>query len=343
VSPHIDKVTERIQLNGRPIDDDLFCHYLGECIDIVATLSVQPSYFELLMALSYWIFYKEGVDYAVIETGMGGLEDGSNVVTRADKVCIITDIGFDHMHILGDTIAKIAAQKAGIIHPKNTVFMYAQNHDVMSVVRKQIEHTNADLHIADKISDVQQAVRDLPYFQQRNFGLAYQAVCYVCTRDVLTIPGVAALLAAANTYVPARMEKVNVGNKILVMDGAHNGQKMATFVASFSKQYPGKKAAVLLSLKEGKEYKEVLDELLPITGTLIVTTFATTQDLPSKAMDPHKLVNEARIRGIAARAIVDSKEAYNALLAEANEMLVITGSFYMIGQIRKNQGIEHTY
>lgn len=343
VSPHIDKVTERIQLNGRPINEDLFCRYLGECIDIVATLDVQPSYFELLMALSYWIFYKEGVDYAVIETGMGGLEDGSNVATRADKVCILTDIGLDHMHILGDTIAKIAAQKAGIIHLKNTVFMYAQDHDVMTAVRKQIERTDADLHIARQQSEVLQIVQDLPYFQQRNFSLASQAVRYVCMRDSLTLPGAAALQNASHTYIPARMDTIRVGDKVLIMDGAHNGQKMATFVASFSKQHSGKKAAVLLSLKEGKEYAEVLDELVPITDTLIVTTFATTQDLPSKAMDPHKLANEARARGITTEVVTDNKKAYDLLLSQANEVLVITGSFYMIGQIRKNQGIGHIY
>jgi len=343
VSPHIDKVTERIQLNGKPIADDLFCQYLGECIDIIAGFDVQPSYFELLMALSYWIFHKEGVDYAVIETGMGGLHDGSNVVTRADKVCVLTDIGYDHMHILGDTISKIAAQKAGIIHPKNTVFMYAQHHDVMTAVRKQVELTDANLHIASEASDVQLAEHDLPSFQLRNFSLARQAVRYVCDRDAITVPESSALHSAANTYIPARMDTVHIGDKTLVMDGAHNGQKMATFVSSFSKQYPDRKATILLSLKEGKEYADVLHELLPIVDKLIVTTFATTQDLPSKAMDPYKLAQEALAKGIATTVITSNKDAYTALVAESSNLLVITGSFYLIGQIRKSQGIQHIY
>jgi dihydrofolate synthase/folylpolyglutamate synthase len=295
VSPHIDKITERIQLNGKPITDKAFCDYLGEFLEYIVDLAVQPSYFELLMALSYWIFEKEGVEYAVIETGMGGLHDGSNVAERQDKVCVITDIGYDHMHILGTTISEITAQKAGIIHGGNVVFMHKQSHNVMDVVRRKIEEQAASLYFAEEvfINEVGGGVGILPDFQKRNFVLALSVVAYVLYRDGYGSPSKNSINDTLHAYIPARMDTVRINQKTLIMDGAHNGQKMKSLVQSYQKQYGSLKAAVLLSLKNGKEYEEVLDILKPITEKLILTTFSSTQDLPSHAIDPRLLETHA--------------------------------------------------
>ena len=93
VSPHVDSITERIQINGQPLPDAEFCQELETFLDIVKQAPQPPSYFELLYAFALWVFGRRHVDYAVIETGMGGLYDATNVATRADKVCVITDIG----------------------------------------------------------------------------------------------------------------------------------------------------------------------------------------------------------------------------------------------------------
>ena len=104
VSPHIDSITERVQINGRPLPDEQFCSELEQFLKIVKTAPQAPSFFELLYVFSLWVFARAKVDYAVVETGMGGLFDATNIVTRPDKICIITDIGLDHTHILGDTV-----------------------------------------------------------------------------------------------------------------------------------------------------------------------------------------------------------------------------------------------
>ncbi len=344
VSPHIDSVTERIQINGKPISDKLFCDYLGSCIDLINDLPVQPSYFELLMALAYWIFFKENVDYAVIETGMGGLHDGSNVADRADKICVITDIGYDHMHILGDTIPLITAQKAGIIYAGNKVFMYKQSHEIMLEVRRQIEKVGAEFNIINYDSLEKSLVGDLPDFQKRNFLLANVVVANIVKTDDIKQLSDVDLATVTGTYIPGRMDISKINNKTVIMDGAHNSQKCSFFVSSFKKMFSNKKAAVVLALKDGKEYSDVLNELKSITSHLIISTFNTTQDLPAQAIDPKVLSDYAiKIGFESVQIIADCHLAYQALIARQEDLLVITGSFYLLSQLRHHEHLQHSY
>src|SRR5690606_38872097 len=109
VSPHVYEVNERVQINTKPLAETQFCRELSRFLNIIQSSGVRPTYFELLVAFAYWEFAEQGVDYAVIEVGLGGLLDGTNVVARDDKVCIITDIGFDHTSVLGKTLSAITA------------------------------------------------------------------------------------------------------------------------------------------------------------------------------------------------------------------------------------------
>jgi dihydrofolate synthase / folylpolyglutamate synthase len=335
VSPHVDSITERIQINGVSISDEKFCSELGFFIDKISDLEVNPSYFELLIAFIYWYFDKEKVDYAVVETGMGGLLDGTNVATRSDKVCAITDIGFDHMHILGKSLAEISRQKAGIIHQKNEVFMYKQSEEIMAQIRSRISEKNAKLNkfsydILHRNSNIASA---LPEFQKRNWLLAMQVVIYVSKRDRFPL----ATTVPSSVNVPARMEEILLhdgGNK-LIMDGAHNKQKMSMFVDSFKSKYPNKKAVIMLSLKKGKEFKEVVDALIPITNKLILTTFITSQDLPAVAQDNLIIADYCKKNGVSFEIINNNKVAIKVLLETNYEIKIITGSFYLLGQVRK--------
>jgi dihydrofolate synthase/folylpolyglutamate synthase len=116
VSPHVTAITERVQINNIPLSETEFCRYMSEFLPLVTADEERlPSYFEVMMVFALWVFDKSNVDYAVVETGLGGLHDSSNICRRTDKICIITDIGVDHTHVLGDTIEKIATHKAGII------------------------------------------------------------------------------------------------------------------------------------------------------------------------------------------------------------------------------------
>lgn len=340
VSPHIDSVTERIQINGEPINEAEFCANLAEFIEIIKTVKLKPTYFELLMAFAYWYFAKVGVDYAVIETGLGGLHDASNVASREDKVCVVTDIGFDHMHVLGNTLAEIAEQKAGIIHNGNQVFMYQQSGEINNVFittarfKKAILNTLSNRTKASRGEELTE-FETLPAYQQRNWQLAYNAFSHITERDNLPAISDADLILSMQTEIPGRMETRQVLGKTLIMDGAHNEQKMQSFVSSLKQLFPNKKAAIVLALKEGKEFEKVLPQLLPICSRLIITTFNILQDLPSKSINPLIISEAAKLNGFKDVTVVnDPKEAYAQLVNSPEDLLIITGSFYLLSCIR---------
>lgn len=337
VSPHIDSITERFQINQKPISEKLFAEELSTFLDLISDVSDNASYFEILIVFAYWVFDRQGVDYAVIETGMGGLLDGTNVSSRKDKICVITNIGIDHTKILGDTIPEIASQKAGIIQENNEVVMYEQSDEIMQEIQKRATEKSAKLHlvkshpiplIANKLQ-----LEVLPLFQQINWLLAEYVSQIVSNRDNFELKP----LNPQKVYVPARMDVLDMQNgNILVMDGAHNRQKMEMFTKSFMEKYPNTKADILLSLKEGKEYKEVVNALTPITRNMILTTFNTSQDMPAKSQDPNIIKKYCNDLNLKSEIIVDSQAATKKLLNLEGKMKIITGSFYLLGQVRKD-------
>lgn len=333
VSPHVDSVTERVQINLQPLPAQTFVAALNEYLELLDISGLQPTYFELLVSFAYWYFDKVGVDYAVIETGMGGLHDGTNVAQNPDKLCVITDIGLDHMHVLGSTVEAIAGQKAGIIHPGNTAIMLEQDPSITQVFQDWCQQHQAELRI---IAPNQQQIPDgqvLPDFQRRNWSLARQAFQFLQTRDHITAKD---LTASTRAYIPGRMDTVTVQGKTLVMDGAHNEQKMQAFIQSFQKRYPNQHVPVLMSLKLGKELDAVLPLIKPITSTLILTTYKPGQDLPIPSMGVDELAAGARRFGFTQIVIEpDQDKAYERLLQEATDLAVITGSFYLVGQLRR--------
>jgi dihydrofolate synthase/folylpolyglutamate synthase len=343
VSPHLDKLTERIQINGQPISEQLFCAELGEFLEIVQRAKQQPTYFELLYAFTLWVFDRQQVDYVVVETGMGGLHDATNVAERPDKICIITDIGLDHTHILGTTLPAIAAQKIGIAHPGNQVFVYQQAPEIMKVFKDWTTNHSAELHITTEDQEAVQfgdELDGLPMFQRRNWLLAYFAFKYLAERDNLPNLTEQALLKTWGLQVPGRMDIRHIGGKTIVMDGAHNAQKMQAFIDSFRRLYPDVRPTIMLAFKNDKDYQPMVSKLSDLSDHIIITTFNVTQDLPVRSTKPKSLVGAFKRAGVAkVEAIDDQREAFQKLLAVPGDVVVITGSFYLLSQIRNNEGI----
>lgn len=344
VSPHIDSITERVQINGLPIGESVFFSQLGVFLDSIGELADKPSYFEVLYSFSIWVFAAQQVDYAVIETGLGGLYDSTNVANREDKICVITDIGFDHMHILGNTLGKIAAQKIGIVHKHNVTFMYGQDPEIMAVVRSWVDSHEAQLTVLEQTTEAsaaEQSSMTMPDFQKRNWLLARHVQGYVTERDGLKELSKESLRATQCLQVPARMDAVQVDQKTIVMDGAHNFQKIMAFIDSFKRKYPHVKPALLVSFKTGKDFEPVIPILSELASRIIITTFGGTQDMPLHSMDPDILGKAFKNSSdeLLVDVIVDQHEAYQALLNSSGEIKVITGSFYLIAQIRNNEHI----
>lgn len=340
VSPHIDSLTERVQINGEPISEAKFCEYMGEFLELVEGAPEKPSWFELLVAFAFWVFAKEKVDYTVIETGLGGLHDATNIATAANKLCVITDIGIDHQRLLGDDLVSIASQKAGIIHEGNVVLMYEQGSEVMNAVRYKVAQTKgSELYVQqqERLLEVYGGDfwSDMPVFQRRNWLLSYAAYRFVAKRDGLKTLDKKQLERTQIIKVPARMEKRRVGDITVVMDGAHNGAKMKVFVEGFETDYPGRRVPILLAFKKDKDTELMAPILSRIASEIIVTSFDHSQDWPIESHDPSevaKLLTENKVENV--KVVQNPRAAFADLLACGSDLVVITGSFYLISQLR---------
>jgi dihydrofolate synthase/folylpolyglutamate synthase len=335
VSPHIDTISERLQVNGTPVSETEFCAVLGEFLKLVAESGLAPSYFEVLVAMAYWEFARRGVDYAVMEVGLGGLLDGTNVANQANKVCLVTDIGFDHTHILGKTLAEIAYQKAGIIHRTNEVFMYQQSPEIMNVVQDVVTEKAAVLHVLKSSEAID--LEELPPFQRRNLELASQAVDYVLRRDYQEQLTLDTLHRAANVVIPGRLQRIMVGGKQVILDGAHNQQKLETMLDSIEQLYPSQPPAVLCAFVRGQEerWQAGLDVLIQKAAHIIFTSFTGAQDEYKTSVDPETLRKYCEDRGFTdCQVIVDTATAYTALLARPEPVRLVTGSLYLLSYVR---------
>lgn len=336
VSPHIDEVNERVQIDLVPLAEHDFGRELQVFLELVRQSKVETTYFELLVAFAFWEFAKQKVDYAVVEVGLGGLLDGTNTITRPDKICVITDIGLDHMHILGKTIPEITAQKAGIIHAGNEVFMYEQSSEVMEVVEKVCSERQARLHPVPRTA----AVTDdrLPVFQRRNLGLALQAANFALARGKEPALNLEQIGEVIRTYVPGRMERRSLAGKTLVIDGAHNAQKMAALVESVTAAYPGQSVVALVAFVDGPDarWQGGLRALLPIVNKLIITSFKTQQDTSKHSVDPYKLQKFCKNQ-VNVQTLVFPKpaDAFEELRDSSEGVLLVTGSFYLLNGIHR--------
>ncbi len=336
VSPHVDEVNERVQVSLEPLPEKVFAREFQAFLNLVDESGIEPSYFAVILAFAYWYFAKEEIDYAVVEVGMGGLLDATNVVNRADKICVITDIDLDHTEFLGSSLAAIASQKAGIIHPHNPVFSYKQSEEVMNVLREICDQQQAELHEILTLKNAS-LPKQLPLFQRRNWYLAHKTFEFVSERDNLPGLGEAAELNAINTYVPARMETIEMGGKTLIMDGAHNAQKLQALFKSIKQRYPDDKIALLFSIVKtgGRRTQSTVETVVKFADHIVITSFYGEQDTPKFSVNPKQVAEKIHMTGFDDwEVIAEPEAAFRVLLKRPEKLLVVAGSFFLLNHIR---------
>lgn len=338
ISPHVFSISERLQINCVPLDEASMCKLFDEFIRLDGVLELQLTYFELLVAFAFWAFVKQGCTHAVIEVGLGGLIDGTNIVENPEKICVITDIGLDHISVLGNTIAKIAAQKAGIIQPHNHVFCYQQSEEVDTAVNLRSAHMHALVHRFEQpeLEKDVKFLKDLPLYQHRNWLLAREVADFVIVRDNLHPVD---FRDSQKLIIPARMQRIKVGDKMLVLDGAHNPQKLQALVTSFKKLYPSASVSILASFVESKEItiQHSLDLLHEIADYIIATQFVADADLPHKVIPAKKLAAYCKSAGFKSVIVEeDQKKAFAKLVKHDAQVMLISGSFYLISSLQES-------
>jgi len=344
LSPHIIDIRERIQIDNQWITKEKFVTYLNQLLPFIekmrASTDGPPSYFELLVGLALNTFKQEKADYIILETGLGGLHDATNIFQ--DKVAVLTPIGLDHTEILGDTLTEIAFQKAAIIQSKNIVLSAPQKSAVERVLLSRAEKENTKVtyikpvcsqcseegtifdFVFDDLSLPQVRLGMYGKHQAYNASLALATVVKLSQRDNFILDTQRMRSALEKAHLPGRMEIIRKKGKIVILDGAHNPCKMKSLIEAIQTIFPGKKFDFLIGFKKNKDYKTMVEYLLPVANEIITTGFySNKQDWVCISEDPENIS--------VGHPIKDCHKALNKALE--SDHLVITGSFYLLGEI----------
>lgn len=337
MSPHVSCVAERTQINSQLLPEDEYCRYLESFIEVITTIDTELTYVEFLNIFSYWLFAKIGVDYMVVEVGIGGRLDTTNVTSRVDKVAVITDIGLDHTDLLGDTLPKIAQEKAGIIRAGGSVVMHSQAPEVMQVVRQAASDKGAEFI---EVGEDLVTSAPLPSYQIRNGSLALAAVNRRLAIDNKPPVTIAVVDRAFGHVVPGRFERIEVNGVPTLLDGAHNPQKIQAFAEAYRLAYPETPCIIVAAF--GKNKTDSVDQSFSILRTLsshlIVTEFTVEGAGTKGSLDCTMLSGVAQEAGF---GDVITENNPHAALAQATEwahaqdgMVIVTGSFYLVSMLR---------
>jgi dihydrofolate synthase/folylpolyglutamate synthase len=307
-SPHLVELRERWTIAGQMIDAAL----LEECIVALQTLDsdITPTYFEALTLIAFLAFARSGCDIAVLEVGMGGRLDATNVVRP--MAALITPVGIDHTEYLGNTIRKIAAEKAGVIHRGTIALTSNDDPVILDVIRKRAaKFGNRFVHVTEE--------HDTPLmgaFQRRNAGLAVRAA-----RELMNVlPRITEETIAhgvASTRWRGRLEHLRIANKDIWIDGGHNAHAIAATSQFFDANVPRPRLLVF-GMMSDKDVDAVVALLFPLFDRVIATE-----------PYPPRSVRAEAFRG--AMAIPNPGEAFRAALEAPEPGVVITGSLYLAG------------
>jgi dihydrofolate synthase / folylpolyglutamate synthase len=331
VSPHVYEINERVQINLTPLPEAEFAQRFAQFLQLVERSGVAPNYFELFASFALWEFAARQVDYAVVEVGIGGLMDSTNIFEQPDKVCIITDIGFDHTKVLGNSLDEIAAQKAGIIQLHNAVFCYLQGGAVNATIRQAAAQKQADLHTLTR-ADQASSFNFLPQFQQRNFGLSLAATSYVLERDGVPLPS-EAIEKAAHTFVPARMEVRELGNKTVVLDVAHNPQKLEGILESVRARFGDRPIAALVRLPARDATSQRMVNSLKVLKQHVQHLIVTSSGPEDQWFRPEALAAAGKQLGFASLEVIASPQQAFGVLQVRPEPLALVAGFALVSQL----------
>jgi dihydrofolate synthase/folylpolyglutamate synthase len=315
-SPHLIQFGERIRDAERMITQDEIAAGITRLRERVAGWEPHPTFFELTLALALEWFAQRGNPWVVLETGLGGRLDATNAVMPA--VSVITPIGWDHMDMLGDTLAKIAAEKAGIIKPGVRVVTMTQSAEALDVIQRTATDLKSPLSIVEMPWGGETGL--VGPHQRWNAAMAVVALCaagFKLDFEVIS-------RGLREVQWPARFQKMGG----CIIDGAHNIDAARVLAQTWSEQFPNEKAEVVFGAVAGKDTAAVLRELAPIAACWHFTGFESP-----RALAPEALREIWNGLGLEARAVTTHARVVDALKTVKPEARVlIAGSLYLAGE-----------
>jgi dihydrofolate synthase / folylpolyglutamate synthase len=342
-SPHLVDVRERIRVNQREISANDFNRMITK---VKRTVSIPATYFEVLTAAAFLYFQRQKIDIAVLEVGLGGRLDATNVCLPL--VSVITNVGFDHMAYLGNSLAAIAGEKAGIIKKRGVCITAAKQKKVLEVLKATCLRNKSDFYSLGK---------DIKIKQQKNGLVTYCGLCGNLNDLIIPLPGRHQLENAAlalatmeiigkndfpadaavirkglgNTRWEARLE-ILCRHPLFVIDGAHNPAGMRALCRSLKNEFTWRRLILIFSALADKDYHKMLQIIAPLAECIILV------QLRSERAEPVANIRECLKKMgykavIAENASAAVKRAFD--LAGKEDMICAAGSLYLAGELKQ--------
>jgi dihydrofolate synthase / folylpolyglutamate synthase len=364
-SPHLSRITERIALSGEPVSAAVFADAYDELLPYLPLVDekfdTKLSFFEVVTALGFMIFADAPVDVAIVEVGLGGEWDATNVMDA--DIAVVAPIDVDHAALLGDTVAEIAREKAGIIKPNATAILAAQPAPAAAELLRRAADTDAavareglEFGVLDRRIAVGGQLLDL-----QGLGGRYDEVflplhgAHLAQNAVLALAAVEAFLGAdaasgpldvdavraafAEVRSPGRLETIRSAPTIL-LDAAHNPHGMAATVAAIGEAFSFRRLVGVLGVLADKDVRGMLDVLEPVLDELVVTQNSSVRALPAddlakaavEVFGVDRVTVEPRLDDALETAIQLAEQSDDALLAGAG--VLVSGSVITVGEAR---------
>jgi len=355
-SPHLEKINERIRINGQEISDEPFAetlthiHALIEELLAASRLRAHPTYFECVTAMAFEHFARERVNFGVFEVGLGGRLDATNILSPL--VTIITRIDFDHESFLGHSLREIATEKAGILKPGVPVVLAEQRQEAREVIVARATELGCPVVEPAELFQVNQESMEDGCVRARvfeaNSGTTFEiapnlpgrfqlqnALNAVATARLLhnrgfQITDEAIMRGIAETVWPGRLEKLQ-SDPAVYLDGAHNPGAARELAHFLEQNFAGRKVWLVYAALRDKAVDEVAGLLFPHAAEVIFTTPRI-----SRAVSAPQLAEIAGHHAARFSVIPDAERAFERALAQAapEDAIFITGSLYLVGQLR---------
>ena len=348
-SPYLYRFQERMQINGKPIGDEDLVALVEKVRPLAEAMEDHPTEFEMMTAVALLWFLQEKCTVVVLEVGLGGRFDATNIIP-APEAAVIMNIGLDHTAILGDTLEQIAFEKAGIIKPGTPVVLYQQTPEVTAVIERICRERGAELHIPDFSRIVPEfdslegqtfTYRDEPYalsllgsFQLKNAAVVLELVEVLRRKGWTLDQGDVehGLYAAA---WPARFELAREEPPFIV-DGGHNPQCAAAVVENLKHYFPDTRRVLLVGVLGDKDYPAIFEILDQAADEYV----CVTPDSP-RALSAEQLAEHLKPYGKPVSVCRSVREGVFAAmdLADGDGMVCAVGSLYMAGAVREALGL----
>ena len=342
-SPHLVDVRERIVINGKKISLKEF----NQTIAYVKDKKEQPvTYFEFLTAAAFVYFQRQKVEIAVLEVGLGGRLDATNVCKPL--VSVITNIALDHMDYLGNTLDSIAREKAGIIKQKGICITAVKQNKVLEVLKNVCLHHRAKLYCLgrdikikkqkDGFLNYQGLYRNLKNLkiplqgdhQLSNAALAL-ATIELCAKKGFSIADTVIYAGLKNTHWEARLEVLQ-NQPLFLLDGAHNPASISVLCRTFKKSFSYRRLILIFGALADKDYRQMLQKIVPLASIIILTQLKTKRAVPVN--DIMETVKKMGYPAIVTENVGQAIERAQAM-AKKQDLICATGSFYLAGEVKQ--------